>query len=103
PAKWDPAPVGGFDGRPREWSDGQGGYVHYMRADPAIDPEGVTPVYYYFDCVGGQVPDSGWITDNDWYTSVPFHSAYSYTVKYGDAPDGGSVSDPSTGPVVIWP
>jgi hypothetical protein len=72
-----------------------------MRAEPAIDPEGFT-VYYYFDCVSGAVPDSGWIADNEWYTNVPFHSPYSYTVKYGDAPTGGNVSVASPVGGVIW-
>lgn len=101
--QWDPEDVGGFSGEPHEWPDGQGGYVHYMRADIAIDPEGVTPVYYYFTCVGGQIPDSGWQTINEWFPSVPAqYSPYSYTVKYGDAPDGGSVSVPCPVTPVIW-
>jgi hypothetical protein len=103
PAQWDPQESGGFTGEPHEWPDGQGGYVHYMRADIAIDPEGATPVYYYFTCVGGQIPDSGWLISNDWFPSVPARfSPYSYTVKYGDAPDGGSVSAPCPVTPVIW-
>lgn len=97
PALWDPASVnddGG--GQPREvWYDG--GWHHYMRADTAIDPEGATTVYYYFTCVDGQIPDSGWQTEREWITpqAVPQFSPYKYSVKYGDAPDGGSVSESS--------
>ena len=83
--------------------------MHYMRAEIAIDPEGVTPVYYYFERTSGPSANSGWQTDqpgvpgNQWLVPVPAQfSPYSYTVKYGDATNGGSVSVPCPVTSVTW-
>ena len=100
-AKWDPFAVGGEDGLPREYFWGVNDYRHYMRADTGIDFEGAT-VYYYFDRVG-ESENSGWQLSREWLVSVPAqYSPYSYTVKYGDAPTGGNVSDPCPVTLVIY-
>jgi len=52
---------------------------------------------------GGRRTDSGWQTSREWLTDpVSYHSFYCYTVKYGDAPNGGNVSDPCPVTPVIW-
>jgi len=74
--------------------------VHYMEAEPADDAAtgGNNPCWYYFDCVNGSAPDSGWQLSNV-YTR--YHtSGCVYVVRYRDAVGNvGQDSDPAyTGP-----
>lgn len=97
PAAWDPDDVGGYGGLPRAVSGG-----HYMRADVAVDPEGLG-VEYYFTCTGGQVSDSGWRSvavygdaAREWLTPAPSNTHYCYNVKYRDTSPEQMESAPSS-------
>ncbi|HIJ66769.1 MAG TPA: S8 family serine peptidase [Planctomycetes bacterium] len=90
PADWDPDEVGGWSGEPRAVIGG-----HYMRADAAVDPEGLG-VEYYFDCVSGEISDSGWQTSREWIAPAPAGTHYCYSVKYRDTSAEQVQSAPSS-------
>ncbi len=98
PAAWDPDDVGGWSGEPRAVAGG-----HYMRADGAIDPEGLG-VDYYFTCTTGEVSDSGWRTvarygeaAREWLTDEPpAGTHYCYSCKYRDTSPEQVESAPSS-------
>jgi len=90
-AAWDPDEVSGWSGQPREVATG-----HYMRADAAIDPPpDATGVWYYFECVSGEIPDSGWRSVAEHgeaareftFTDAPAGTNYCYRCKYRDTAD----------------
>ncbi len=97
PAAWDPDEVSGWSGHPRAVSGG-----HYMRADAAVDPEGLG-VEYYFTCTTGEVADSGWRSvavygdaAREWFTPAPAGTHYCYSVKYRDTSPEQLESAPSS-------
>jgi hypothetical protein len=48
---------------------------------PTIEPD---PVEYYFHCVEGNGPDSGWVEDAAWTTAALPDGAYRYAFKMRD-------------------
>jgi hypothetical protein len=77
---------------PHVYSDGIY-YYHTMTATTATDVS--PPVYYYFDCLSGVSPDSGWLTSPT-YTTRPFLSE-NYSIYCFYTKDSlGNVSAPSS-------
>ena len=98
PANWDPDAVEGWTGQPRSTVLG-----HYMRADAAVDYEG-DGVEYYFECVSGEISDSGWRRVVDYgdgareytFMEAPAGTNYCYRVFYRDSAVPPAVSNPSS-------
>ncbi|MCX6345544.1 MAG: DUF6055 domain-containing protein [Armatimonadetes bacterium] len=60
-----------------------------LRAMPVYEPRNENsiekePVEYFFKCVKGDAPDSGWITENKWVTPELADGTYTYQFKIRD-------------------
>ena len=76
PAQWLTPPEWRSDPNFVGWS------MHYMEAEPATDAV-YNPCWYYFECVNGSAPDSGWQLSNVYMVSRATSPAV-YVVRYSD-------------------
>jgi predicted outer membrane repeat protein len=77
PAQWLVPPGWRTDPNYVGWS------MHYMEAEPATDAV-TADVWYYFECINGSAPDSGWQLNNNVYMVSRATSPAVYVVRYSD-------------------